>query len=204
MVDPNRQASLENLLEFVDPGHPKAVSGCLRQIAAVRARGDSEGWGRLTEARWREWGESFRGKQHPEAVLACVLNGRYEDGNHHHVDPPNDIDYSKLQQCERLIGMSKKCCHLCHVYIKILDAGNPIHYRGTTGKIQPWDVPVWETSEVVVKAIAVELGAEVKQALNRLGVYETRSRDRDQTMLLSRIIPAKAMEEMFAELRDMR
>ncbi|KAG9027123.1 hypothetical protein FRB95_008120 [Tulasnella sp. JGI-2019a] len=83
-----------------------------------------------------EWIEMFTGHVHCEAYLAC----------------------SQTQSSIKEIGVSKRCCFCCAVF---LDTLNPrLTYTGTHGKVHPWAPPAnapRTAKEAVLKALQNKL-----------------------------------------------
>ncbi|KAF8457320.1 hypothetical protein BGX38DRAFT_1160544 [Terfezia claveryi] len=162
----SEQASLDTLIDHTLKDRPgEQVELCKRKLKAKakeqvtrEAREPSENW-ELVE-RWDGWETAFTGKHHSEASLGCMKHcdvGLIENSL-----PPGRRErfmtlIEEVQRCSNMVGVSKACCFLCHLYIDIACPG--LVYRGSSGKIFPWAIPPYERNlydEVWKALVALE------------------------------------------------
>lgn len=157
--DPRKQAPLNEILDLVVGGTgiqlPDAVA-FLQGLAdrsehpSDKSNDGANGWHRLSARKWDEWPNTFTGKYHCESVLASLLEMKTE--NNQLVAIANvSISICKpfillvtdeQQRAKKAIGVSKRCCFCCTLYLHQL---NPdLMFGATSGKAYPWALPAWD------------------------------------------------------------
>jgi len=79
----------------------------------------------------------------------------------------------KLQKCAPLVGCSKACCFCCLTFVK---HRGKLRYRGSSDRLFPWVIPVWETDRLIYEDMLEELQHRAWMPLNELGVLKIERR----------------------------
>ncbi|KAG8978948.1 hypothetical protein FRB94_012024 [Tulasnella sp. JGI-2019a] len=146
IAEPTIQASLSETLAELEP-HNRGFQRTARQVLrnqmqyAVKRKGGPAKVLSDTDGGDGRWATEFWGRVHCEASLACG-----ED-----------------QELIKEIGVSKRCCFCCAVFLTALDPR--LKYTGSHDKVYPWAPPANpppEAKNVVLKALQNRLNDHIR------------------------------------------